>query len=299
VSGVLGAPAQANYAAANSFLDALAAHRQAEGLPATAMAWGFTDLGEDGEEIGDAARARIARTGFAPIGAARALELFDLARAADRSLLVPLELDRAGLRAQARDGVLPAMLRGLVPVSTRRPGERGSFAARLAALPEDRRPAFVLELVRGQVAAVLGHSSGADVEPERAFLDLGFDSLAAVELRNRLGTATGLRLPPTLAFDYPSPAALAAYLAAEAESGGGKSPEAEVEEALEALSAKLAAVAEGGGARERVGMRLRAARAGLSAAADESEEAEVVSDDLTSMSHDEVFALIDGEAGDE
>jgi acyl transferase domain-containing protein/acyl carrier protein len=296
LSGVLGGAAQANYAAANSFLDALASHRRAKGLAAASLAWGFTDLSENGDGLGEAARARMARAGFAPIGPARARELVDLARAIDQPLLLPVELDAVGLRAEARDGVLPPILQGLVRTPARRPRGRGSFAARLAAIPQEQRPAFALELVRSHVAAVLGHSSGADVEPDRAFLDLGFDSLAAVELRNRLGTATGLRLPPTLAFDFPSPAALAAHLAAAAADGGGKRPEAEVEEALAALAEKLAALGEDGGARERVGMRLRAALAGLSGA---GEEADVASEDLASMSHDEVFALIDGEVGDD
>jgi acyl transferase domain-containing protein len=169
------------------------------------------------------------------------------------------------------------------------------LAERLAGVAEAERPALVLELVRGQVAAVLGYGSGQEVEPERAFLDLGFDSLTAVELRNRLVATTGIQFPPTLAFDYPSPAALAAYLAAEAGPGAGGSPEAEAEAALAGLEAKLARLGDDRVLRDRIGMRLRSALAGISGA----EQAEEASDDLASMSHDEVFALIDEEIGDD
>jgi acyl transferase domain-containing protein len=172
-----------------------------------------------------------------------------------------------------------------------------SLAERLAGVEQAERPALVLELVRGQVAAVLGYSSGQEIEAERTFLDLGFDSATAVELRNRLVAATAMPFPPTLVFDYPSPAALAGYLAAAATPGSGGSPEAEVEEALAGLEAKLARLGDERGVRDRIGMRLRSALAEISGAA--PERAEVESDELASMSDDEVFALIDEEVGDE
>jgi acyl carrier protein len=291
---ILGGAAQANYAAANAFLDGLAAYRRNRGLPATSLAWGLVGAGE---ELDETVRARLASAGLAAIEPARALELFDLARGSEEALLAPIELEASGLRAQARDGVLPAVMRELVRMPARRPRAQVSLLDRLAGIPADQHPAIVEELVRSQVAVVLGHGSGSDVEPERAFLDLGFDSLAAVNLRNRLGAATGLRLPATLAFDHPSPAAVATYLTAEvAAAGGAKSPEAEVEEALAGLEATLAAVGDERGARERISMRLRAALAGLSGAAEEIGEP---SEDLASLSHDEVFALIDGEVDDE
>jgi short-subunit dehydrogenase/acyl carrier protein len=293
---ILGGPAQANYAAANAFLDGLAAHRHDHGLPATSLAWGLVGTGE---ELDETVRARMASAGLAAIEPARALELFDLARGAKEAVLAPIALDAPGLRAQARDGLLPAVMRGLVPGAARRAREQGSLVARLAGVPSDQHPAIVEELVRGQVAAILGHSSSSDVELDRPFLDLGFDSLAAVTLRNRLGAATGLRLPSTLAFDHPSPAAVAAYLTAEvAAAGGAKTPEAEVEEALAGLEASLAAVGDERGARERIGMRLRAALAGLSGVAEEAGEADETSEDLAALSHDEVFALIDEEVDD-
>jgi acyl transferase domain-containing protein/thioesterase domain-containing protein/acyl carrier protein len=226
-AGLLGGAAQASYAAANAFLDALAQHRHAEGLPATSLAWGLwgqrSDLGDLASQLGEAELARIAqqirlRLGFAPIPAEQGLELFDAVRARGRPLLAPVAFDSAALRAQAEAGTLPAVLRKLVRAPLARGGE-ASLATRLAQLPEAERSDFVLELVRGHVATVLGHSSPREVEADKAFQELGFDSLGAVELRNRLSTATGLRLPPTLVFDYPSVEAVARYLLAESTGG--------------------------------------------------------------------------------
>jgi acyl transferase domain-containing protein len=175
--------------------------------------------------------------------------------------------------------------------------EGPSLAEQLAGVEEAERPALVLDLVRSNVAAVLGYGSAHDVEADRTFLDLGFDSLTAVELRNRLVASTGMPFPPTLAFDYPSPAALAGYLAAEAMPAAGGSPEDEVEAALAGLEAKLGRLGDERGVRDRIGMRLRSALAEISGAAPERAEAE--SDHLGSLSDDEVFALIDEEVGDE
>ena len=217
-SGVFGAPGQGSYAAANAFLDALAAHRRARGLAGTSMAWGWwaQERGMAGE-MRASDRARAARAGVVALAPEEGLELFDAAIASDRSLLVPVRLDLAALRAQAKGGWIPPLLRGLVRVPTRRgQGVADSwFTRRLAGLPAGEREGMVLELVRGEVAGVLGHGSADGVEVQRAFSELGFDSLAATELRNRLGVATGLRLAATLVFDYPTPLAVAKHLLAE------------------------------------------------------------------------------------
>ena len=141
-------------------------------------------------------------------------DLFDVARAGAEPLLAPVELSRRALRSQAEEGSLPPLLRGAGP-RLRRRRSSDSLAKRLAGVGEGEREAVVLELVRAHVAAVLGHESPADVEAGRPFQELGFDSLGAVELRNRLGAATGLRLPPTVVFDYPTAAALAKHLLAK------------------------------------------------------------------------------------
>jgi NAD(P)-dependent dehydrogenase (short-subunit alcohol dehydrogenase family)/acyl carrier protein len=233
-AGVLGGAAQANYAAANAFLDALAAHRRAAGLPATSLAWGLWALIDSAmaAEIAEQEADRFAqqvrgRLGFAPMPPEQGLALLDAALALADPQLVPVAFDSTVLRAQAGAGTLPAVLRSLVHTPAKR--ERGSLAERLAGVPEAEREGVVLDLVRGHVAAVLGHASAAAVEPELAFRDLGFDSLAAVELRNRLVAATGLDLLPTLVFDYPSAAAVAGHLVAiadpasrDAEDGDGE-----------------------------------------------------------------------------
>jgi acyl transferase domain-containing protein/thioesterase domain-containing protein len=228
-AGLLGGAAQASYAAANAFVDALAQHRAAEGLPATALAWGLwgqqSDLANLADRLDATALARVAqqirqRLGFAPIPAEQGLELFDAGRALGEPLLAPVAFDSSALRAQAQAGTLPAILRGLVRTPPRHQGD-ALLAKRLASVPEAERATFVLEFVRAEVATVLGHASPRDVETDRAFQELGFDSLGAVELRNRLNTATGLRLAPTLVFDYPSVAAVAKYLLAETTASGG------------------------------------------------------------------------------
>jgi acyl transferase domain-containing protein/acyl carrier protein len=236
VSGLLGGSAQANYAAANTFLDALAQARHAEGLPATALAWG--GLGDPGSELtaqlSEADLARLSRLGFVPMPPAQILDLFDVARAGEEPLLAPLELNRRALRARAGEGTMSALLRGIVPAPARR--ETDSLAKRLAGVPEAEREAVAVELVRSHAATVLGHQSAAEVEPDRPFQELGFDSLGAVELRNRLAAATGLRLSPTLVFDYPTPAALGGYLLAQVDPGtaevGAEPGEMELREAL-------------------------------------------------------------------
>ncbi|MGI8331399.1 type I polyketide synthase [Actinomadura scrupuli] len=217
VAALIGGPGQGNYAAANASLDALAARRRAQGLPAVSLAWGlWADAGGMAGELGEADLARLGLMGVEPLPTSLGLELFDQARRLDAALLVPVRLDLGALRTQARAGVLPALLRGLVRAPARRAESAGgSLAQRLAGVQEAEREKVVLGLVQAQVAAVLGHSSPGTVDPASAFKELGVDSLAAVEIRNRLTQATGLRLPTTLIFDHPTSAAVAHLLLAE------------------------------------------------------------------------------------
>ncbi|WP_229870493.1 type I polyketide synthase, partial [Streptomyces phaeofaciens] len=224
VNAVLGGPGQANYAAANTFTEALAHLRHAQGRPATAPAWGLWEQasGMTGDLAGTDL-TRMARSGILPLPTDQALELLDAAVRQDRALLVPARLDLPGLRAQAAGRTLPALLRHLVrPAATARtaPADTSgtaptSLAERLAALPEAEQHRTLLTLVRDHVAAVLGHSSAEAVGADQAFKDLGYDSLTAIELRNQLGTTVGLRLPPTLVFDHPTPLAVARHLHGE------------------------------------------------------------------------------------
>ncbi|WP_372505740.1 type I polyketide synthase, partial [Streptomyces malaysiensis] len=221
VAAVFGSPGQGNYAAANLFLDALAQHRAARGLPGTALAWGLWAGGGMGDTLDEADIARMRRAGLPPLPVAEGLTLFDTALSVGEASLVAMRVDLAGLRTQAAAGAISPLLRGLVRVPARRAVDAAAGAGepdltrRLTGLPEPERERLLLDLVRGQVAAVLGYAGTEAIGQGRAFKELGFDSLTAVELRNQLNAATGLRLPATLIFDYPDPTALARHLRTE------------------------------------------------------------------------------------
>jgi malonyl CoA-acyl carrier protein transacylase/thioesterase domain-containing protein/acyl carrier protein len=207
-AGVVGSAGQGNYAAGNAFLDGLIAHRRANGLPGVSLAWGAWDQSA-GMTAGLRARdlARLARTGFPPLTAVQGTALFDAALAADQPLVLPVRVARRVLATQP--GPLPALLRDLAPSRT---AQRPSGTVDLATIAPAEREGRLLEVVRTEVAAVLGHPDSTAITPDRPFSDLGFDSLTAVELRNRLAGVTGVRLAATLVFDHPTPAALAASL---------------------------------------------------------------------------------------
>ncbi len=209
-AGVFGNAGQANYAAANAFLDGYAAYLRGQGVPATSIAWGLWDAGM-GEALTDSARERMRRGGVLPLSTEQGLAAFDAAVGSGNALVVPLAVDSAALR-EAESA--PALLRSLVRAPARTVAGT-SLGRQLAELPADQRVTAVLGVVRSQVADVLGYARADDVDPARAFSELGFDSLTAVELRNRLASVTGLRLPSTLIFDYPTVAALAAYVSGE------------------------------------------------------------------------------------
>ncbi|MEU9510802.1 type I polyketide synthase, partial [Micromonospora sp. NPDC048170] len=213
VAGVLGSPGQAAYAAGNAFLDALALVRAQRGLPAVSLAWGMWDTEGMAASINDADRARVTRAGLVPMTAQVGLGLWDAALAHGGTALVPAVVDIPAMRAQTAAGRVPPMLRTLVgPAAKRRRSGTGGWADRLAGLePQEARTQVAL-LVRGLIAQVLGHSGADQVPADRAFRELGFDSLTAVELRNRINSATGLRLTSTLVFDYPTPGALSEHL---------------------------------------------------------------------------------------
>ncbi|MFJ3980241.1 type I polyketide synthase, partial [Streptomyces sp. NPDC090021] len=221
VAGTFGTAGQANYAAANAYLDALARIRHAAGLPATSLAWGlWAEAGGMTGELVDADLLRMRRAGIAPLPNAEGLAFFDEALAGTAPAVVAARLDLDQLRGRAGNGTLPSLFRRLVRVPARRraavgQGAAGSWAERLRILPAAEREQTALALVRAQAAAVLGHSGPQAVPTDRAFSELGFDSLTAVELRNRLNQATGLKLPASLLFDFPTASALAAHLLAE------------------------------------------------------------------------------------
>jgi acyl transferase domain-containing protein/thioesterase domain-containing protein len=214
-ASVLGGPGQGNYAAANAFLDGLAAHRRAAGLPAQSLAWGLWELESAiTAGLGESGRARITRSGMTALTSAQGLALLDAASGCPQPLLLAARLDLDRLRTQA--SALPPLWRALVGAQPRPEASSaasgGGLQRQLAALPPAGQDRVLTGVVRDHVAAVLGHPDPDAVEPGRAFTELGFDSLTAVELRNRLMTVTGLTLPATLTFDYPTPVALAAHL---------------------------------------------------------------------------------------
>ncbi len=248
LAGTLGTAGQANYAAANGFLDGLAAQRRASGLAGTSLCWGWWEQPSGmTADLDRADRARIRRTGVSAMPTAEALALFDAACANGAPVLIPAGMDVSVLRNKPW-GELPLILRDLVDggrprrrsTATSRDERLPGLPARLATLREDEARAVVLDWVRDQVAVVLGHPTSAAVDADRAFTQLGFTSLASVELCNRLASSTGLRLPATLVFNYPTPREMAEHLfgrllpapRANASARAGSAEDAEIREVL-------------------------------------------------------------------
>jgi pimaricinolide synthase PimS1 len=294
VSGTFGGPGQGNYAAANAFLDGLARHRQAAGLPALSLDWGpWTGVGGMTGALGQADIQRTARLGTPPLSADQGLALFDAALASTGPVLLPVRLDLATLRAQ---GEVPPLFQGLIRTPARRTAGTANLAERMAGISPAQRREMVLDLVRAQVAVVLGHTGGSDVDPARAFTDLGFDSLTAVELRNRLSALAGVPLPATLVFDYPTPAELAAMLYAAIAPEPASKPASLLAE-LDRLEKSFADLQEADPVlHEKVAGRLEVLRARWNARriGQDDPAAEV---DLDSASDDEVFDLLDKRLG--
>ncbi|MFH8349551.1 SDR family NAD(P)-dependent oxidoreductase [Streptomyces sp. NPDC018045] len=326
VSATIGLAGQANYAAANAFLDALAHHRRGLGLPALSLGWGLWEqrTGMTGR-LGDADLRRMLRMGLRPLPTDDGLALFDLVLGADRAHLVPARFDRSG----AREAELPTMLRGR-PRPASGPGHRPvratdtagagtggptrTFRDRLLTLPgHDREPA-VRRMVQTEIATALGRPGTGDVPFDRGFTELGFDSLTALELRNRIGALTGLTLAATVTFDHPSPAALARHLlerltpkqppnqpaappqAPDAPPAPAAPPDPgtpSVLAGLDLLEARLAAVGDDA-LRSAVTARLWELLATVTA---EDTPEPVHDQEIAAADADELFSLIDNELG--
>ncbi|ANB10378.1 hypothetical protein SAM40697_6425 [Streptomyces ambofaciens] len=231
-TGAVGTAGQANYAAANAHLDALAERRRAQGLPATAIGWG--PWAETGMAEDEALTQRLRRSGLTPLPPDLAVtvlgRMLDAAVAdgggtADDAAVVVADVDwrrfATGFTAARPSPLLRELGPADPPDGAEDSGDATGLAARLAAAGEGERRRITEELVRTLAAFVLGHGTAATVAPDKAFRDLGFDSLTAVELRNALRAATGLPLPAGLIFDHPTPAALATRLRAELTGGAG------------------------------------------------------------------------------
>ncbi|MFF0580212.1 SDR family NAD(P)-dependent oxidoreductase, partial [Streptosporangium saharense] len=297
-AGVLGNPGQGGYAAANAVLDALAAHRHAAGLPALAIGWGlWAETSGMTRHLTSSDHARLARSGLPSLPTATALEMLDNAMAASRPCLTALRVDRSAAPDSPGGFVPPplaALLRGPDRAARRRTSNGGpstqGWPERLAALPATDRTNATLSLVRETAASVLGLDDASAVTLSRPFKELGFDSLTSVELRNRLASATGLRLPASLVFDQPNAARLSAWLLERltpTPSEGGT-----VEAGLAALTAALAAVEPDPETARSTAARLRELLASLDRATGTDDG---VADRLDAASDAELFDFIDNE----
>ncbi|GAA2131038.1 type I polyketide synthase [Actinomadura napierensis] len=294
-AGSLGGPGQANYAAANTFLDHLARYRTALGLPARSLAWGpWTQAGGMADRMDEGERRRLRRLGTRPLVPAEGLALLDAALAIDAPQVLPVHLDFVALRGQAVSGSLPPVLRDLVRVPARRAGA-APLRRRLARLPVQERGPALLEVVRAQVARVLGHDRAAAVPPDRAFQQLGFTSLAAVELRNALNAETGLRLPVTLVYDRPSPRAVTGHLLELLDLGSDDGVGTALAE-IDRLAAALAPLAAGGGSPAAITARLESLLRTWQDALRAGEPAGSALD-LDTVTDGELFAVLDRELG--
>ena len=218
-AGVMGSPGQANYAAANAFLDALISHRRKQGLAGISLAWGLWEQQGTGmtAHLGAADLQRMRRQGLVPMSIEHGLELFDEAMARPHATVVPVQLDLQRLQQHLREAPqVPSLLRALVRPALRRAGGAAASASALkhwlSTLPQDEREGALLTWVSEEVAAVLGLAGPAAVPGDRPLKELGLDSLMAVELRNQLSARAQTPLPATLAFDYPTPKAIAELL---------------------------------------------------------------------------------------
>jgi len=213
-SGILGRPGQSNYSASNAFLDALAGYRVARGLPAQSLAWGLWDTENDGMSGQVAARRHLGDGGVLALTPAAGTALLDRALRTGEPVLVPVALDARALS----DAGVPPILAGLAPAAApaspaaAAAAELGGWQNVLAALPPADQEPQLATLIQAEIAAVLGFPDGTVLAPDRHFADLGFDSLAAVHIRNRLSAFSGVRLEATVALDHPTLADLTAHV---------------------------------------------------------------------------------------
>ncbi|MCV7101034.1 acyl carrier protein, partial [Mycobacterium palustre] len=269
------------------------------GLPGLSIAWGLWEQASAmTAHLDDRDRARMSRIGLGALSTSQALESFDAALLADRPVVVAAQVDRTALSDNA--AALPPLLCELADRPTRRvvtdagaAASTNNLGARLHGLSAEARQRALVDVVCGNAATVLGLPNGAAIDPARAFQDLGFDSLTAVELRNRLKTATGLTLSPTLIFDYPTPAILAGHLDAQLGAATNQpDPAARFNDIARELRALLD---HPGWAAEDKAQLIRHLLTTLApAGADDSEH---IDDDLNAATESQLFAILDEELG--
>ncbi|WP_328348245.1 type I polyketide synthase [Micromonospora sp. NBC_00421] len=301
-SGLFGGPGQANHAAANAFLDALAHHRRASGLAVTSMAWGpWANPDGPGGPQGHVDEQRMSRAGFHPLDADEGMELFSEGLRFGDAVVVPVSLDH-GLLGRLGPA-LPRLLHGLVrpagaaPVAATPAADAAdALRATLAATPEAERDRVLSDLVRTHAAAVLGYSSIRDIDEEKGFVELGFDSLTAVEFRNRLAAATGLRLPSTLIYDRPTTGAMVAHLRGALLAERTTTALSVLGE-LNKLETAMRAVTTEDTDRTAVAARLRELLSLWTYAEAGTDDAATGDGNLSTASAEELFSLLDDELG--
>ncbi|MEO3768214.1 SDR family NAD(P)-dependent oxidoreductase [Streptomyces sp. B5E4] len=303
-AATLGAPGQANYATANTFLDTLAHHRTHSGLPTTSLAWGLwaEQSGMTGQ-LDDTNVARLVRSGVTPLTTEQGLALLDSGIAAPVAHLLPVALNTARLDPASAPPLLRSLVRGVRrPAASAGTGagasvQSGALVAELAGLDAEQRTERVRALVVREVALVLGHSGERGVDADRPFSELGFDSLTAVQLRNKLGALVGQQLPATLIFDYPTPLALGDHLAARLAPGRGAGGGVVTVDDLDRLGATLSARPSDDPERVVLVERLEALLARLAAPGASDESGEEVLDSLRKASNEELFSFVEKDLG--
>ncbi|GAB1333597.1 hypothetical protein ACE1SV_01870 [Streptomyces sp. E-15] len=296
LTATVGGAGQANYAAANAYLDALAEHRRAAGLPATSIAWG--PWGGDGMAAHGTVRSAARALGMSPLDPDRALTALRRALDGGDTTVTVADVDWS-VFAPAFTATRPSPLLSALPGA--RPGTGGTaeagpadgFAEKLAGLTGGERDRALEELVCGQAAAVLGYGGADAVEPTTAFRDLGFDSLTSVDLRNRISGAAGVPLPATLIFDYATPAALAKHLGTEL--AGADTTVDSVLAELDRVAARLGGLTAEDIEQGRITARLQSLLGDLDRTL--GQDAAAVAGRLEDASADDVFAFIDNELG--
>ncbi|WP_031024955.1 type I polyketide synthase [Streptomyces sp. NRRL WC-3725] len=296
LTATVGGAGQANYAAANAFLDALAEHRRAAGLPATSIAWG--PWGGDGMAAHDTVRSAARAMGMSLLDPGRALTALRRALDGGDTTVTVADVDWSAF-APAFTATRPSPLLSALPEARRGPagpadaGTVDGFAEKLAGLTGGERERALQELVCGQAAAVLGYGGADAVEPTTAFRDLGFDSLTSVDLRNRISGAAGVPLPATLIFDYATPAALAKYLGTEL-AGADTSVDSVLAD-LDRVAARLGDLTAEDIEQGRITARLQSLLGDLNKTL--GQDTAALAGRLEEASADDVFAFIDNELG--
>ncbi len=304
MAGIVGTPGQANYTAANGFLDGLAAYRRAHGLPGLSMAWGLWEQASAmTAHLGDRDKARMTRIGLASLSTEQALESFDAALLVESPVLVAARLDRAALADNL--AALPPLLRDLAAGPTRRvvtdtetTVSMTGLTARLHGLSPEARQRELVDLVCGNAAMVLGVPNPSDINADRAFQELGFDSLTAVELRNRLKNATGLTLSPTLIFDYPTPVVLAGHLDTQL-GDPGTDDQPDLMGRFNDITRELQALltAPNWDAQDRSVLRTRMHNLLNTLPVSDEPDSDHLDDDLDAATESQLFAILDEELG--